>query len=224
MRFLLHFVRGTAQPLRRDGQVLRFDRSVHPSGHDQTVAWGQFIALAVGGLSFCKVSAPCVQVAQRKIGHVESWIGCRQPLKIFLGSLIVSCIAGGVAHRDKSGPVHRIDREDLRIYDDRFLGVAELRKQISIELQAVGILGIDRQRFFNVAAGSIEVAAVHFDQSSQPQKLRPARTAIVQPADLALRDLKMVVSGICISQTLIQSRQIHLQLNAVQRSLGWALG
>ncbi len=32
------------------------------------------------------------------------------------------------------------------------------------------------------------------------------------------------MSGICISQALIKLRQIHVQLNAVQRSLGGALG
>ena len=34
VRFLLHFIRDAAQPLGRQGQVVRFDGSIHASGDD----------------------------------------------------------------------------------------------------------------------------------------------------------------------------------------------
>ncbi len=91
-------------------------------------------------------------------------------------------------------------------------------------MQSVEIQGIDRQRLFDVAASAIKVAGVHFDGTSQAQELRSARATVVQPADLLLRNLKMAVSGTCISLALIQCCQIHVQLNAVQRPFDGALG
>ena len=50
-----------------------------------------------------------------------------------------------------------------------------------------------------------------------------SRSMVVQRADLRLRNLEMVVCSTRVSQALIQFRQIHVQLNAVKRSLGGAL-
>ena len=72
---------------------MRFNGSVHTSSHDQTVVWSQLITLAVCGISFCEFFVRRVQVSQRKIGHIQSWIRGCELLEVLLGVLIVAGFA-----------------------------------------------------------------------------------------------------------------------------------
>ncbi len=160
MRFLLHFRGRATQPLRRQSHLMRFDGGIHPPRHDQTVIGLQFITLAIRGVSLRELFVRRVQISERKIGHIQSWIGSRQLLEIFLGVLIVSGFSGNVTQRSEGEPVHGVNREYLFINGDRFFGTTQFYQEISVELQTVWILGVDRQCIFDVVSCAIEITGV----------------------------------------------------------------
>ncbi len=53
--------------------------------------------------------------------------------------------------------------------------------------------------------------------------MRSAGSLFIQHADLLLSNLKILLSRSLIVQTLVEFDKIHVQLNSVQRSLGWSL-
>ena len=47
---------------------------------------------------------------------------------------------------------------------------------------------------------------------------------VVERVDFRLRSFEMGVRGACVVQVLVEFHEIHVELNTIQGSLGWALG
>ena len=70
LRHHFHLCGDAIEPGAGQGKVMRFDRGIHASGHNQSASRSHRIALGVRGLRFLILAASGIEVAEREIGHI----------------------------------------------------------------------------------------------------------------------------------------------------------
>ncbi len=120
--------------------------------------------------------------------------------------------------------IDRIDDEDFLVNGGGVFVAAHFCEDISVELEGIGILGVESQCLIHVVQRAFAVAAGKFYHGPQAQKFLTALALHIKTGDLRLRDSKLSLCRVLVMSALVKFHQVHVKLYRVQQALGRSLG